>query len=182
MKKLFCSSLRRFAIPSMIFALLAGAARADTLTTLDVSGTASGTSGQSCGSNCAFSGTLTADLAGNAVTAVDINFPGLPAFASNFFFISTTTGELHLVVHNSTPGAVLDMFFTTMPNPGTILDLTSGTITGGTVMDPLGDYTIKSGSITPVPEPRSLFLLGLALVAAVAFRRNQIFRRPSARL
>src|SRR5690348_16545590 len=103
MKKLSCSLLSRAVLSGITMAFLAAAARADTLTTLDVSGTASGTSGQSCGSNCAFSGTLTADLAGNAVTAVDIDFPGLPAFNSMFEFVSTGTAVLELVVHNSAP-------------------------------------------------------------------------------
>jgi hypothetical protein len=61
------------------------AARADVITTFDLSGTAHNVSGMTLGScvvnaSCAFSGTLTVDVTSGAVTAIDVTFPGLSAF------------------------------------------------------------------------------------------------------
>ncbi len=160
-------------------ALLTAFVRADTISTFEVSGTASGSSGQSCGSNCLFSGTLTADVTMNVLNAVEITFPGLAPFNSNFGFRSTGTPVLELVVHNGAPQCCVGHVFHHDAKPGTLLGLTGGTIIGGGVFGPSA-YAIQSGSITPIPEPGALFLLAPALLAALAFGRKQIFR-PSAK-
>ena len=175
MKKSFCSSLSRLVLPSIVMALLAGLARADSIRTFEVSGTAFAESGQSCGSNCAFSGTLTADVTINTLTAIDVSFPGLAPFNTMPVFIPTQEPFLELVVHNSTADQ-LTMFFTTMPNPGTLLGFTGGTIFSGGVFGPSA-YSIKSGSITPIPEPGALFVLGPLSLLGLWFGRKQMFLR-----
>jgi hypothetical protein len=77
----------------LLVAISAPNAHADSISTFDVSGTASATiaSGQSCGASCTFSGTLTIDVTHGSVTAVAITFPGLAAFTDLNFQMASGT-------------------------------------------------------------------------------------------
>jgi hypothetical protein len=121
------------------------------------------------GAICPFSGTLTVNVTTGTADAVNITFPGLPALDT--LVASEPVGaNWSLVVDNSSRD-LLFLSFTTTPTAASLVNLDGGTINGQEVFDPTGDtiYAVISGSITPevtpVPEPSSLGLLAVALLA-----------------
>jgi hypothetical protein len=175
MKTLVLAAIRRsvmFLLPTVLaMTLITGIAKADTITTFDVSGTFtmpySGT----------FRGTLTIDLTNGTVNSVDITFPGLADF--NFVEFShpwpLPPGWILGVANNT--GDALDLTFTTsMPN--SLVGFNGGTITGGDVFDLQTLQTLFvnfSGSIAPatVPDQAStLVLLALGAGGLLALRRR----------
>jgi hypothetical protein len=151
--------------------LITGVAKADTITTFDVSGTFtrpySGT----------FGGTLTVDVTNGTVSSVDIIFPELADF--NFIVQSNPwpapPGWILAVGNNTLDGLNLT-FTTTMPN--SLVGFNGGTITGGVVFDLqtfqdlFGNF---SGSIAPATTPdqaSTLVLLTLGAGGLLALRRR----------
>jgi hypothetical protein len=146
-------------------------AKADTV--FDVSGSADNISTGSLGSCtpveiCPFTGTLAVDtttLPLGSVDAIDITFPGLPTFdtvegsgpnGSDFMVLAMNTGATDLLI----------LRFTTTPTPGSLVGFEGGTLEGNLVLGlSAGLYAIDTGTITPVPEPSSLGLLAVALLA-----------------
>jgi hypothetical protein len=167
-------------------------AHADTITTFDVSGSATNiTTGSlgSCGpgATCAFSGTLNIDVTSGTIAllgAVDITFPGVASFTkvlvSSPLSSGSSTWDLD-VVNNGMPADVLSLHFTTTHTPASLVGFTGGTILGaGSSV-----YTVSTGSITPAPtaasEPGSLVLMFLGLVAlALTVQRPTRHSRPLA--
>jgi hypothetical protein len=172
----------------MVALVLAGAARADTIKTFDVKGTAKNVSRMDLGSCeegefCSFSGTLMVDVTDGKVTAVDITFPGLPTFA-RLTGSSTAAGLWTIRVFNNVLRRVsLQLAFTTTPTRGSLVSFDGGRITFGRVDRRFGViriYDNLSGSITPMPEPSSLALLGPGLLCCVGF--GLVRRRSKAAL
>jgi PEP-CTERM motif len=165
----------------LLVAIGAPNAHADTISTFDVSGTASADAGQSCGASCPFSGTLAVDVTSGAVTALDITFPGLAPFTTAGLFLSTgivSTSNWVLEVSNSTNDGLFLQFTTTM-TPGSLVDFTGGSIFGLEVTGPPGNepiLTISSGSISPAttatPEPSSVALMLLGVGSVFVMRKR----------
>jgi hypothetical protein len=179
------SCLAQASTAALVALVLVGAARADTIKTFDVKGTAKNVSHMDLGSCeedefCSFSGTLMVDVTGGKVTAVDITFPGLPSFA-RLTTSGTAAGLWNIHVFNNVlPRLSLALSFTTIPTRGSLVGFDGGRITFGTVGRRFGViliYKNLSGSITPVPEPSSRALLGPGLLCCVGFglvrRRNK---------
>lgn len=117
-------------IPLLVSCVLLGSAfaRADTITTFDVSGQyrspSSGT----------FSGTLTLDVTSGTATAMDITFPNLTTF--------NVVGQSGVAEQNASAWGIfgtnsaspkqfsLDLVFYTSPNTASLVGLTEGSITG----------------------------------------------------
>jgi hypothetical protein len=158
---------------------LAHPAKANTITTFNVSGTCTpfapftGTT---------FGGTLTIDVTAGTVTAIDVSFQGLSPF--NTIALSRPFGTSDWVVTSLNGSHVLFLDFTTGHTPGSLLGFTGGTIFQGEVADALlqeDAYFPLNGSITApasVPdEGSSLTLLGIALPCLLGFllvRRNDL--------
>ena len=175
MKTLILAAILRsvmFLLPTVLaMTLITGIAKADTITTFNVSGTFtipySGT----------FGGTLTVDMTNGTVSSVDITFPGLADF--NFVEFSqpwpAPPGWI-LGVANSTSDALDLTFTTTMPN--SLVGFNGGTITGGDVFDLQTLQTLFvgfSGTIAPatVPDQASTaILLVLGAGGLLALRRR----------
>jgi hypothetical protein len=160
------------ALTILAMTLIIGIAKADTITTFDVSGIftmpSSGT----------FGGTLTVDVTNGTVSSVDITFPGLADF--NFVVQShpwpSPPGWI-LAVANFPQEDALDLTFTTtMPN--SLVGFNGGTITGGDVFDLQTLQTLFvgfSGTIAPatVPDQASTaILLALGAGGLLALRRR----------
>jgi PEP-CTERM motif len=148
-------------------ALAPVAARANVITTFDVSGTATPTPPLT---GTTFSGTLTVDVTSGTVTAIDVTFPGFSAFDMLSFSDRNDGSDWGVVADNSS-GESLALDFTTTKTPGSLVGFTGGTIFSGVVFDAGGhNYYEDAGIITPsaVPEPSSLALM-LAGIGALAF-------------
>jgi hypothetical protein len=166
-------------VSSVLALCLAPSARADTVSTFDVSG--------SLVQGGTFSGTLTIDVTSGTVTGLDITFPGLSAF--NTLGYSEKIGPeaaspwFVIGVNDPNPFCLVCWYtwleFTTMPTPGSLVGFTGGTIIDGSVAYvPTEDglYRIAAGSITPAPtatpEPSSMLLLAGGLTGLLGLRRK----------
>jgi hypothetical protein len=166
MKNWLCSFLSRLALPGLaaLLTLLSPAlALADTISTFDVSGTATNVSGgslDSCanGATCAFLGMFQVDTTNDTVesSGFDIVFPGLTAFDTPV--LEGPSPPDWLIIANNSSSDALIFLFSTAPTPGSLVGFTGGTILGTKVNNPsfAALYDVTGGSITPVPEPSSL--------------------------
>jgi hypothetical protein len=152
-------------------------AKANTITTFNVSGTCFGVAPGLTGTT--FSGTLTIDVTAGTVTALDVIFQGLSPF--NTIVLSNTVPQSDWFVSAGNSGfEVLRLLFTTGHTPGSLVGFTGGTISGNDVdnFNGIGSpaYFITGGSITAppsVPDAGStLPLLGFASLGLVALRRK----------
>jgi hypothetical protein len=178
------------ALPKILLALTAVAAlsvaypaKANTITTFNVSGTCTPLAPFT---GTTFGGTLTIDVTAGTVTAIDVSFQGLSPF--NTILLSQPFGTSDWVVTAgngvSQTSHVLFLDFTTGHTPGSLVGFTGGTIFQGEVADALlqeDAYFPLNGSITApasVPdEGSSLTLLGIALPCLLGFllvRRNDL--------
>ena len=159
-------------------------ARADTITTFDVSGQYS--IELSTPTQGTFSGTLKVDMDSipGTLTAVDIKFD---AYAAEFNSLSenSPTGDNWEFTAYDFVGDKLELTFAPFPNPGSLVNLVEGVIISGQVLDHPGDIALfpgLSGSITPatsvppVPEPPSVGLLALGSLAFGFVRRRGILQ------
>jgi hypothetical protein len=127
-----------------------------------------------------FSGTLTVNTGSGTLDGVDITFEK-NLFAFNSIFSSLPRdNEWNLVAVNKNDEELL-LRFSTLPNAGSLVGLTSGTIVNGVVLTSAAGGAVPvygnfNGSITPaifvptpnVPDAASLALLGLgSLLPAV---------------
>jgi hypothetical protein len=149
-------------------------AKANTITTFNVSGTCTpfapftGTT---------FSGTLTIDVTAGTATAINVSFQGLSPF--NTIVGSQPFGTSDWVVTSLNGSHVLFLDFTTGQTPGSLVGFTGGTIFQGGVADGLlqeDAYLDLNGSITApagsVPDGgTTVMLLGAALGALGMARR-----------
>jgi PEP-CTERM motif len=151
-------------------------AKADTV--FDVSGMAENTSLGSEGSCaageiCPFSGTLTVNVtAPGTIDGLDITFPSLPVFDT--VGDSVAIGSNWEILSPNSNDDELYLEFTTTPTPGSLVGFTGGTIVGVLVFDPNivePAYDNFTGTVTPVPEPSSLGLLAVGLLAFVGISR-----------
>jgi hypothetical protein len=184
MNKPFCLFSNRYVLSSTVIALLplaAGFARADTITTFDVSGTSQGAEGQSCNQDCPFFGTLTVDVTAGSALAGQISFLLRDDVFLTFTHLAdsrpTEDGTMWEIGFSEPRGPSLGMVFTTTPTPGSLVGFTGGTIVDGAV--PLPTYENLKGSIMPVgiPEPGTLLLLSPILLVGLWFGRKQICPR-----
>jgi hypothetical protein len=163
---------QRSALALIILALtlITGVAKADTITTFDISGNFS-----SPPPGGTFGGTLAVDVTNGTLSSVDITFPGLAAF-NNVAVSASFNGGWTLSVDNSTDEALILDFTTTMPS--SLVGFSGGTIDGFVVFDiTTGDklFELLSGTIAPAPIPdqaSSLTLLALATSGLLALRRR----------
>ncbi len=161
-----------------VFALASSTAKADTV--FNVSGESNAANGQSCGSACAFSGTMTIDTTVGTIDGLDISFPGLSAFTT--LHEEYPSGSDYTVVAENSGAAadLLSLSFTTT-NSGTLVGFQSGSIESGNVsglLDATVYYTILSGTISaapsPTPEPSSLALLGTGILGFAGILRKRL--------
>jgi hypothetical protein len=160
----------------LALALITGVAKADTITTFNVSGTCSpfapftGTT---------FSGTLTIDVTIGTVTAIDVSFLGFSPF--NTISGSNAIAAGGWDVHSQDAAAdLLSLNFTTGHTPSSLVGFTGGDIIANisNVVDVSTlrlAYLVDSGSITApagVPDGgTTVMLLGAALGALGMTRR-----------
>jgi hypothetical protein len=163
---------QRFALALIVLALtlITGVAKADTITTFDISGTFTDPS-----PGGTFGGTLAVDVTNGTVSSVDITFPGLPDFNS-FFDLFFAFDLAMLDAHNSTAGDGLRLAFTTTTS-NSLVGFSGGTITGdGVFVGPIRTFSGLSGTIAPAPtvpdQASSLALLALGASGLLALRRR----------
>lgn len=155
--------------------LTVGFARANTITKFDVSGTASTETGQSCGNDCHFFGTINVDVTAGTAISGNIIFPETPTYNSLEFSLPGGQMRWELVLRNFR-GAGVFLYFTTMPNPQSLVGFTGGTIERPS--EAIDLFNITGGSITPtaVPEPSTLTLSIVMLLVMLWSVRNAVCR------
>ena len=133
------------------------------------------------GATCPFSGTMMVDVTSSTmfpkgtITAEGITFPGLPTFDICCTFNGPFGGEVWRADSSNHPGQTLELDFTTGHTPASLVSFDGGSITGDSAFGPVFPeffYVDFSGSITPVPEPSSLALLGGGVLVFTQVRRK----------
>jgi hypothetical protein len=163
---------QRFALALIVLALtlITGVAKADTITTFDISGNFTGPS-----PGGTFGGTLVVDVTNGTLSSVDITFPGLADFNSVTASLAFN-GGWRLNADNSTSDVLFLDFTTTMPS--SLVGFSGGTITDGFVSSPppLEDlFNGFSGTIARATVPdtgTTLSFLGLSLTGLAFLRRK----------
>jgi hypothetical protein len=188
MQHSFRVSSRRLLLPSLVALALLPAARADTVSTFDVSGNAVNVSTgslDSCGAgaSCPFSGTLTVDVTTGKVDGADITLPGLSAFETVVLSTSAFPSDWKISATNSSAD-VLTLDFNTDKKPGSLVGFDGASISSLGVTDAAGGHlygslsgNITPGVTTPTPEPSSLGSLAAALLTAsgiFAWRKREM--------
>ena len=168
---------QRFALALIVLAmtLISGVAKADTITTFDVSGTfttpSSGT----------FGGTLVVDVTNGTVSSVDITLAGHPDF--NILTMSQPFSPDWLLDVNNSLAETLALQFTTT-TPSSLVGFNGGTIDGGAFFLNTGEFLGFSGTIAPaatVPDTGStLGLLSLSVVALLGATRLRFLQQLAA--
>ena len=171
---------QRFALALIVLAmtLISGVAKADTITTFDVSGTfttpSSGT----------FGGTLVVDVTNGTVSSVDITLAGHPDF--NILTMSQPFSPDWLLNVNNSLAETLALQFTTT-TPSSLVGFNGGTIDGGAFFlstGGTGEFLGFSGTIAPaatVPDTGStLGLLSLSVVALLGATRLRFLQQLAA--
>jgi len=159
----------------LALSLTAGVAKADVITTFDVSGQFN------VPSKGTFSGTLAVDVTAGTVSTVDITFPGLTDFTALISSSPFPPGWEIGVGNSGFVDFLLLDFTTTAPN--SLIGFDGGTIFGDLVTENNLLFSQFSGSITravaPAPEPPSLALLagGVGMLGlGLAWRRRASLR------
>jgi len=155
---------------------------ADTITNFFVEGTY----GLTPPFTAAFSGLLTVDVTTGTLTAIDVSFPGSSPAIPNFNQIqtSTTFGPTYIWLLEATnvSGDWFVLNFNINSAGGTLVGLTGGTITGGSLQHappPATPYLyIDSGrffipSAELAPEPSSFALWTLGFLAGILLLRQR---------
>jgi hypothetical protein len=185
MKTLILAAIRCSLMFTAAAAFCANPAKANTITTFNVSGT---TEPLAPFTGTTFSGTMTIDVTAGTLTAIDLSFQGLSPFNTINESVPFGTFSWRVSAGNGDMD-LLTLLFETGHTPGSLVGFTGGfqDIFGLGVQDigphPRLDYDITGGSIfpslttPPVPdEGSSLTLLGIALPCVLGF--CLVRRRP----
>jgi hypothetical protein len=133
------------------------------------------------GAHCSCFGTLTIDVTIGTLEAVNISFPGLPAFDTVQFSAPSPNNPKEWAVTSLKIPDHLSLSFTTTPTPGSLVGFEGGTITRAHIINLQTNrlvYLNFSGSIAPVPGPSSRVLLGTGLMGlGGTVRRKLRFER-----
>jgi hypothetical protein len=162
-----------FAVTAVVALSVAYPAKADMITTFDVSGTCTPFPGFT---GTTFSGMLTIDVTAGDITGISVRFQGLSPFTLVINSFATGTSNWEILASDTGLNAGLDLVFNTGHTPSSLVGFTGGPIVGNNVTNTVGgtDYTITGGSLTPaVPDGgTTVSLLGCALLGLAAFRRK----------